>query len=175
MWQMMALQAGQNLVGGLLDAEEQKRKNRALSRSQDIMRSNLNRLVEERKSISNYRRGEAQQFLNDYIVTMDPERSRAIAGMYSTGQERFRAEMQSNEQLQDQVNANIANLESQKQSPKSWLELAAGTALGAGAGYATHLGQEAFKDALSPYKQMSGNDIMDLGGSNIGGGGYGRT
>jgi len=138
MWQLIAMQAGQALAGGLLDREEQKRQNTSLNRSKSLYEQNLNRLVEDRKSIANYRRGESQQFLNDYAMTMDPERSRAIANMYGQGQERFRAELQSNDQLQDQVRSNIANIEAQRLEPKSFLELGVGSLIGAGKGYRKH-------------------------------------
>jgi len=70
--------------------------------------------------------------LTQYVTARDPNRSSQIAQMYSTGQDRYRSELQNYDQMQSQFNANIAQLQSQKQKEKTGWEIAGEGLLGVG-------------------------------------------
>jgi hypothetical protein len=124
--------AATGLIGGLLGNQEIKSQNAAINNSINTMQSQLNELKKQREDATKYRRGEATDFLTQYVTARDPNRSSQIAQMYSTGQDRYRSELQNYDQMQSQFNANIAQLQSQKQKEKTGWEIVGEGLLGVG-------------------------------------------
>jgi hypothetical protein len=124
--------AATGLIGGLLGNQEIKSQNAAINNSINTMQNQLNELKKQREDATKYRRGEATDFLTQYVTARDPNRSSQIAQMYSTGQDRYRSELQNYDQMQSQFNANIAQLQSQKQKEKTGWEIVGEGLLGVG-------------------------------------------
>ena len=146
---MAGASALQSLAGGITGHAEAKAKNKALQSAIDTQQQRIAELVERRKEAISYRANEAQKFLNDYAMTMDPQRSATIANMYSNGQERFRADLASNDQLQDNARNTISNLQANKQSESVFGHIVAPMVGAAASGAAAGYGQEWTMDQLT--------------------------
>lgn len=130
---MLAMGAGAvgGLVGGLLGNQEIKSQNNALNKSIGTFQSQLADLKKKREEATQFRRGEATDFLTNYVTARDPNRSAQISQMYTTGQDRYRNELQANDSMQTQVTGAIGQLQSQKQKEKNAWEIGGETLLGA--------------------------------------------
>lgn len=128
---MMGAGAVTGIVGGLLDNANISSQNKAIGSAVDKMNTQLNDLKKQRSDAVQYRKGEATDFLTSYVTARDPNRSSQIAQMYQSGQERYRNELQSNDQLQSNVNSQIAELEKQKQKKLGFGEIAGQGLVGA--------------------------------------------
>ena len=111
------------MVGGMMDNAAIRSNNMAIDSAQRQLRRNIETLKNQRLDTINYRKSEANDFLTNYAVLRDPNRSGQIAQMYSSGQERFRSELGQNDQNQLALNSQIAQLEGQRQKPKSGWEI----------------------------------------------------
>ena len=116
--------AATGLIGGILGNQEIKSQNAAIQNSIDSFQKQLDDLKRQREEATKYRRGEATDFLTQYVTARDPNRSSQIAQMYATGQDRYRNELQNYDAMQNAANASIAQLQAQKQREKSGWEIA---------------------------------------------------
>lgn len=127
----MGMGAVSGLIGGFMGNQEVKSANAGLQGGIRSLESQLNDLRKQREEATQYRRGEAADFLTNYVTARDPNRSAQISQMYTTGQDRYRSELQSNDNMQSQVNTGIAQLQSQKQKEMNGWEMAGQGLLGA--------------------------------------------
>lgn len=119
------------LIGGFLGNQQIKSANSGLLKGISSFESRLSDLKRQREEATQYRKGEATDFLTNYVTARDPNRSAQISQMYATGQDRYRNELQNNDAMQSQVNAGIAQLQAQKQKEMNGFEIAGQGLLGA--------------------------------------------
>lgn len=119
------------LIGGFLGNQQIKSANSGLQKGISSFESQLSDLKRQREEATQYRKGEATDFLTNYVTARDPNRSAQIAQMYTTGQDRYRNELQNSDTMQSQVNAGIAQLQAQKQKEMNGFEIAGQGLLGA--------------------------------------------
>lgn len=127
----MGMGAVSGLIGGFMGNQQIKSANSGLQKGINSFESQLSDLKRQREEATQYRKGEATDFLTNYVTARDPNRSAQISQMYATGQDRYRNELQNNDAMQSQVNAGIAQLQAQKQKEMNGFEIAGQGLLGA--------------------------------------------
>lgn len=115
-----ALGAVGGLVGGIMDYSNVRAQNSALNSGINSLQGKVNELAEQRKQAINARKSEATDFLTQYVTTRDPNRSQGIAQMYSSGNERLKSELASNDTMQANLLSEAAKLKAMKQDDNPW-------------------------------------------------------